>query len=372
MMSNIRQAMHVVLAIFVAAILVVGVANTVQGQIVQPGDIDNPGVTVVQRITPNTHAGPWSIISHEVEIQTSRSNGISDAWVHMRYDPAVVQVVSAEFIQREHSNQKETVASDAWVTARNDAEGTLSFETGRINNDKAIFGRFTFVVLGSAPEGSHLMDRLTFEWVNEHGERKLGVGNKPIVTVGGGDYHREHYTISVSPQVAPTGTKRVFESEPIYAPGEHVAVWYNTPSGESVDVGSAAADYNGKIRFEMETWGMGDGTYTVVAQGQWSHFTSVGLFDVGTPQPQPPQPQPGASAGQTQGAGCIDCHTKHNVVAPHPPQPNCTNCHGDSKPPIEKGCIDCHSSPKHQGVVQMPHPPKPTQADQPCATCHGR
>jgi len=372
-MKKVRDAMQVALAMVLAAVLAVGLAGTVKGQIVHPGDIDLPAVTVVQRPTPNTTVSRGSLVTYDVEVRTNRSNGVGNVFVQLHYNPGVAQLMGAEFIQLELNTLKESKAGDAWVSQRNDGIGSLTFQTGRVSNDKAIIGKISFYVKMDAPDGASVMERLSFEWVDEHGNRELGLGNQPILTVGNTDVHQEHYPITVEPMTAPTGSKRVFMTEPIYAPGEPVAIWYNHPNGVIIDVGAMAADYNGRVRFELDSWNMGNGTYSMVTQGNWTHFTSVSVFHVGQPpaaaQPEPQPPQGADAAGKP---GCMECHAVHNVMAPHSPRPNCTECHGESKPPLEKGCVECHSSPAHQAVVMMPHPPQPNRStDQPCIKCHG-
>lgn len=373
-MRNLRQTTHVALAMLLATLLAVGLAGGVQGQVGSAGDIDIPAVTVVQRAYPNTEVHSGGIVNYEVEVRTSRSNGVGNVMVHMNLNPSVAQVIGAEFIELELDTQKESVSGDAWVYERNDALGKLSFQTGRISKDKAIVARIMVYVKMDAPAGALVSDRLTYEWISESGNTKIGLGNTSTLAAGASDVHQPHYMLYIDADTAPIGAKRVFTTDGIFAAGEPVALWYNTPQGFTFEVGVVPADLSGKIGFTLDTWSLGNGSYSMVAHGNWTGFEAVSVFNVGdAPAPMPavteePQQPP---EGTDQQPGCLTCHAKHNVQAPHPPKPVCTDCHGESKPPLEKGCVECHTSPSHQNVVQMPHPPQPTQADEPCVQCHG-
>jgi len=358
-MRKLQQTTQVLLAMVLATVLAVGIVGAVQGQVGSGSNVDLPAVTVVQRPYPNVAVHPGGIVSYEVEVRTNRSNGVGTVLVHMNFNPSAVQVVSADFFEKENDTLNERTAGDAWVYHRDDALGKLSYQTGRVSNNKSIIARIILYVKAEAPVDAMVADRLSYEWQSESGNTKMGLGNQTILAVGASDVQQPHYALTVQPEIASVGINRTLTSESIFAAGEPVALWYNSPQGYTFNVGVMAADYNGKVGFSFDTWSLGNGAYSVVAHGNWTGFEAVGMVTIGdapAPMPVVEQPQP---EGPQQAPGCLECHAKHNVQAPHPPKPTCTDCHGESKPALEKSCVECHTSKSHQNVVQMPRVSNP-------------
>jgi hypothetical protein len=364
-MNKLHTSFKVALAMVLATIIAMGAASTVYGEIIGSyGVADTPPVIVVQSATPNITAAVGSVITYQVAVQTQRSRGIGTATVNFTFDPVNIRILDAQF-----SNK------DAWVKELQ--PGLLQFETGKITQGMPVVATIRAQVVEYAPMGLALTSGVGFEWADEWGERSRDYGNQLNITVAETDSHQENYTLFVDPPVAPTGTHRMFATDAIFAPGEEVTIWYDYLDWGSIEVGRIPADSNGRVQFEFGTWSLGTGMYKMVVHGNWTGFEAVTMFEVGTPPPPPapdPTPMPVVQPDQSQNApapGCPQCHQKHNVKASHPHNPNCTTCHGDSKPPLELGCVECHSKPPHQAVVQMPHPEHPAQTDEPCVQCHG-
>lgn len=354
----VHQMMQVTFAVTLSALLVVGLAGTALGQkIVSPiGAIDEPPVTVVQIATPNTTVTRGGVVSYEIITTARHGGGVGNVTVTMPFDPAKIAILEAQFSK-----------SEAWVSSLQN--GLLVFETGRVGQNEPVKAFIRALVLDGVPDGVIVAEPLQYTWV--YGDSSgVATSNRPQVMVGAAHQHRTEFPLAVGPQVAPQGTVRNVVSEPVFSPFETVHLWYNHPGWSTQDVGMVAADAEGKVSINFDTSMLGNGDYSLVAYGLWTGFTSVGPLTVGTPAPAPapapsaevPAPAPGDAV-----PACIACHSKpeHNVQAPHPQQPMCTDCHGESKPAITKSCVECHSSPHHQNVVKMPHPAEPT-----CDTCH--
>ena len=100
-----------------------------------------------------------------------------------------------------------------------------------------------------------------------------------MLTIGGVASDQSLYSFAADPVVAPAGSKHIFSSY-IFAPGETVALWFNTPDGQAVAAGRAIANDNGGIRQELTTSGFVPGYYSMVAYGTSTEFTAVGTFQV--------------------------------------------------------------------------------------------
>lgn len=363
-MKKLRASFKVVLAMVFAAVVVMGAASTVYGEIIGSyGVADTPPVIVVQRATPNITAAVGSVITYEVTAKTQRSRGVGNAKVNVTFDSVNIRILDAQFSNKE-----------AWVTQLQ--PGLLQFETGKLTPDMPVVATIRAQVVEVAPMGHVLTSGVGFEWLDEWGERSADYGNQLNIAVAGGYSHQEYYALAVDPPVAPTGANRVFATDSIFAPGEEVTIWYDYLDWGSIQVGRIPANAAGRVQFEFGTWSLGTGMYKMVVHGNWTGFEAVTLFEVGTPPAPPappaPEPTPVAQPDQPQATPtCSQCHQKHEVKASHPHNPNCTTCHGDTKPPLELGCVECHSKPAHQNVVKMPHALPPVRTDAPCTKCHG-
>ncbi len=229
--------------------------------------IDTPGVTVVQRVTPNATVHRHGIVTFEIIIQSYRTDGTGNVTVSMPYNPSVLTILEATFSE-----------PDAWVVQNQ--PGMLKFETGRLRQEQPLIATVRGYVLPGAPDGARVGDSVFYEWRNESGNYKHGRSNQPTLVVGESSTHQDHFGLSINPVRAPRGSALTLVSGPIFAPGEIIALWYDTPGDGPREIGRVAANPNGALHAQFTTGSVGDGLHYMVARGDWSGISTVGEFYV--------------------------------------------------------------------------------------------
>src|SRR5262249_52286462 len=109
----------------------------------------------------------------------------------------------------------------------------IELQTGKIGQGE-LTAMVRFQALRNIPVGSVLGDRLTFGWSERQGvsdAERSGRSNLPILAAAG----QQFYTLATTPTSGPSGTRYTFSSD-IFAPGESVTIWFNTPDGKVVPV----------------------------------------------------------------------------------------------------------------------------------------
>lgn len=229
-------------------------------------DAEEPAfVTVAQYPDPNIAVRPGGIVTYTVVVTNQGAGSAEQVSLSMPYDPAVVQVLDARFSQ-----------DDAWVSAV--LSDTLVLETGRVSADGGVVtATVRLAVLPQVPLGTQLTGRLLVEGDGVEDGRDRS--NQTTLVVGSSDHSQPFYALSASPARGPSGATYVFSSA-IFVPREPVTFWYRTPAGSDVEVGVVAADADGVVTLPLTTTDLAAGTYSMVAYGNWSSLTSVGVFQV--------------------------------------------------------------------------------------------
>lgn len=226
----------------------------------RPPERSNPALlTVVQRPSAAGALTPGSTLTLTV-VTTNRGKGLAkSALLTMPFDPARVSVSNASFSR-----------SSDWVTRL--VTNTLEIQTGPLAAGETMTATLRLQVLPTAPADGAISGRLSFSWSDAAGGGK-GRSNALAATVG-------------APLPAPSLTseaagasKRSFTSD-VFAPVEPVGVWYNTPAGRAVAVGTLTADREGRLTVSLDTTGLAAGQYTLVALGHWTEFSTVAPFTV--------------------------------------------------------------------------------------------
>lgn len=122
-------------------------------------------------------------------------------------------------------------------------------------------------------------DRIAHKWYDGARAGHTGHSNMPHIVVADADEHRDPYMLHVEPASGPAGSEHVFSSA-IFVPNEPVTLWYHRPDGTVVSMPGARASGDGTIELPFATGGLGAGTYTMVAYGEWSRFTASTGFTV--------------------------------------------------------------------------------------------
>lgn len=183
--------------------------------------------------------------------------------------------------------------SGAWVTDRSDDSLTVKIEKLTSGGDSCTID-VLFESDAELSAGAVIGDRLSYTWNDSEG-KSSGQTNLPILNAG-----QSYFDLSVSPASAPAKTVRAFSSDAIFAPGELVTFWYNSPDGvahelevkgvslvdadstKSKDNGGAfiAADQNGAIYAEFDAKDLPAGSYSLVARGSATGFIATVAFEV--------------------------------------------------------------------------------------------
>lgn len=217
-------------------------------------------VTVVQRLPATTTLSPGGIFTLELVI-TNRGAGPASATVlTLSLPSARVRVLNATFSR-----------ADAWVSRLQ--TDLLEIRTGALRpNGDTVKATLQFAVADSVNVGDDLGGVLSFTW-SDDGSGGRSRSNTLVLPVGA-QLPIPFAGLTASPA---DGTNLSFTST-IFAPGEPVAFWYNTPDGKAVELRTLRADANGQIAVILNAAGLPPGTYTLVAFGHWTEFTAVAPF----------------------------------------------------------------------------------------------
>lgn len=181
----------------------------------------------------------------------------------------------------------------AWVAERDNDSLTVKIEKLTSGGDsRTINVRFSSDA--NLSSGEVLGERLSYTWNDSEGSASAQT-NLPILNAG-----KSHFDLNVNPASAPAKTVRGFRSDAIFAPGELVTFWYNSPDGvahelevkgvslvdaastKTKDNGGAfiAADQNGVIYAEFDANSLPAGSYSLVARGSTTGYIATTVFEV--------------------------------------------------------------------------------------------
>lgn len=229
----------------------------------QPAPRDPPSavVSVVQRPAPNVSVVAGGLVSYTF-VATNRGRGLAtEAMITVPFDPAVVSVVDAL-----------TSRSATWVSKL--GADFVEIRTGELASGDTVTATLRMRVAASAPLGTSLAPRMTFEWNDRTGGGKSSGNLLPLV-VGERDLATAQYPLALE-----NSDDGFFFSAAIFAPNEPVGLWYVIPSGRSVELGTTRADSAGLIDLELLIGDDAPGDYSLVAFGTWSGFTAVGDYSL--------------------------------------------------------------------------------------------
>lgn len=224
-------------------------------------------VAISQEPNPNVGAVRDSIVAYTVVITNHGKGSADNVSAAMPFDPAEVRFRDASFTR-----------DTAWITKV--MTDSIRFDTGPLGKaGDVITGTIRFNVLGNAPIGNSLSERISYTWLNEVRSRGQGKSNATILTVAGANNHRTLYSLQASPAKGPAGSTHTFASG-IFVPNEPISLWYNTPDGKAIEIERVSADSEGMLSAPFTTAGLARGTYSMVAHGNWSGFRATTVFIV--------------------------------------------------------------------------------------------
>ncbi|MBX0328311.1 VWA domain-containing protein [Oscillochloris sp. ZM17-4] len=242
-------------------------ATAAIGQTQPPTNAIPANVTVSLIADPNQAVAPSDVIAYTFTA-TNRGKGTADETkITLPFDPSVVELVDATFSR-----------NTAWVSQVNTSSVEIKTGTLSSGND-SVSGTVRFRVLGGTTTGTQLNTQASFTWSDAAGG---GSGNSNTVTVTVSDQSatQPYATLTVTPYSASAGDS--FEVKGTgFIPNEPVTLWYNTPSNQDVAVKTVNANADGEIELTFSaTSGLAPGNYAMVAYGNWSAMTAVGVFQI--------------------------------------------------------------------------------------------
>lgn len=214
---------------------------------------------------PNMTVGPGESFTLTVTATNQGSGEADGVTITLPFDPSLVSLLDATFSR-----------STAWLSDL--GNDSLTIDAGEIGPGDSVETTLLFEVNASAAVGGVITSQGDFEW-DDDANGGSGSTNAISLTVSSGSTSIPFYSLDVTPFNGAAGTTHTF-SGTFFAPGESVAFWYDTPTGESIEVGRATADSSGVVTITLTTTNLPPGTYTMVAHGVGSHITAVGIFKV--------------------------------------------------------------------------------------------
>ncbi|NNJ11192.1 hypothetical protein EKD04_012685 [Chloroflexales bacterium ZM16-3] len=224
----------------------------------RPPDHSRPAlVSVVQHSDSAITISPGSVITLTMVATNHGRGAAKNTTIMLALDPALLHVEDVTFSRE-----------GAWVSAL--TETALTIQTGPLDPEgDVVTGTIRLAVLDTAAVGGAIGGPMSFSW-----QDKAWNGSSSSNDLGlrvGGTAFAPHLNASAE-------DGKITFSSAIFAPGEPVGLWYNTPDGSAVAVSTVLADAAGTISVALDTTGLPDGTYSMVAYGHWTEFMAVAPF----------------------------------------------------------------------------------------------
>lgn len=221
-------------------------------------------ITAVLRPEPNSTVTVGGTLTITVIIKNRGKGGAKNTVLTLPIDRRLT-AIDARFSR-----------GGAWVSALTATQMVIRIES--LPSDDSVTATLRFRVEPSAAIGDALALQMSTQWADAAGGG-AGQSNMSTLAVGAADRSEPVYPLQAEVSASQTAPSIRF-STTIFAPGEPVGLWYNTPSGRAVTVGTVKADINGAITVSFSTSGLSPGAYSMVAYGHWTEFTAVAPFAV--------------------------------------------------------------------------------------------
>src|SRR5262245_19247076 len=264
-MNTLWRIKQALVAGTLAAVVLGGVGSAAAAQ-----RSDDKNADVKIEVMKNADQG--SLLSYSLNLRNEGGGPAHDTQIDLPFDGAALQLVSTEFSK-----------PDAWVTQI--GSSGLEISAGKIGSGGGtLHATLRFAAL---KPGAELTAPATVRWSDED-EGGRSISNRPNLA-----------GTSQALSVSAAGGDYIFSAD-VFAPGEHVTFWYNTPDGAvvaaeikngyvidaaSTDEKDNGADYvradgNGSVSVRLATKGLAPGGYTLVARGNSGGLIAVGAFQV--------------------------------------------------------------------------------------------
>lgn len=207
-----------------------------------------------------------------------------NATITVPFDSAALQLVGVKFS-----------GGPVWIQ-KQDA-GTLVYSIERLHQDHPTTATLSFTKLPNAPKDAGLNQRALVGWT-VNGVKGSSQSNMPMAL-------QPYYPLAMTEVTTPEGLSKRFDAK-MFVPGEPIVFWCNMPNGEIHGLkirrtddfymlqhevsakearahafsNSIGADANGALSIDFPFHSLGAGSYSIVAQGQWSGLTAVAPFEL--------------------------------------------------------------------------------------------
>jgi len=221
-------------------------------------------LTLTQRSNPSLGVVPGSSFGLTL-IATNRGQGTArTALVRLPMNLDTVQLLDAQFSR-----------PMAWV--RSVAPGEVVIDLGGIGRNEIVTTTLRLRVASKVNIDTELGTPATLHWTDSMGGDSVTSNRLPLhVTVGSQDTSTLPLEVMRS-----QGTGQVFTVSSNYVhPFEPVALWYDTPDGESFAAGTYQANSEGQLRALIEITSTARGRYSMIARGLWSGLDATTPFAV--------------------------------------------------------------------------------------------
>lgn len=227
---------------------------------------DPAHIIVYQDPDPNTVSQRNGIVTYSIVVKNLGKGSAKETVVTMPFDASEAKAIDATFSRK-----------GPWVSKL--ITNTLEFRTGPLaSNGDTVTATVRLATLPAVANNTSLSERLTYRWADGRSGGN-GRSNLPILTAGGSDNNQQFYTLNVEPPTGPAGSTHRFTTG-IFAPDEPITFWYNAPDGTVEPLNNLTANTDGAMNAEFSTKNLKPGTYSMVARGNWTGFTAVGMFQV--------------------------------------------------------------------------------------------
>lgn len=220
-------------------------------------------VIPIIRASPNLTVAAGEIFTIEVELTNRGQGRAQSVQVAVAYNSEMIEILdSAPGIP------------EFYVSEVDEISGIVTITAPPMARNAQVRNVLTMRVRSNAAIGSDLLGPASVGWNDSDGRRE-GLSNRPFVIVASESFNDEILSIPLFNSEAGF----LFGAD-IYAPFEPVGVWYNTPSGEAIGLGTFLADANGVIDLELIIGDDPPGSYSVVLRGLWLQQTLVGYYEL--------------------------------------------------------------------------------------------
>jgi hypothetical protein len=216
---------------------------------------------------PGHAVRPSEILNYQI---VAHNNGPGDAGnvrITFPFAPDIQAVVDAAF-----------TSPNAWVSTV--FTNAVEMRLGQLRRDETITVTLRLRVNSTVQLGTSLISRA-------HIGAKDSVRNSNRISlVVGQTTSNPSVSLNIAPAVGMPATTFVVTYDG-FASNERVDLWYHRPDGRVVALGNMRADAQGQINFTLPPANLDRGRYTLVAYGQCSQVSVVGMFTVESMQPTP-------------------------------------------------------------------------------------